>query len=100
MLKSFMIGAASLGALAFVACSQGEMEEAGEAADTAHEQTTTGTTDLGQGPMEEAGEKADEAIGEAQENATDLGNQAEDAVNDAASDVEAATDGNEATKPD
>lgn len=100
MLKSFMFGAVALGALSFAACTQGEMEEAGEQADTAHEQMTTGETNLGQGPMEEAGEQADEAIGEAQENANDLGNQIEDATNDAASDIEAATDGNEATKPD
>ncbi len=47
--------------LGVVACSQGPNEEAGEAADTAYEQSTTGTTDLGQGPMEEAGEALDEA---------------------------------------
>ncbi len=100
MMKSVMFGAAALGALSFAACTQGEMEEAGEAADTQYEQSTTGQTDLGQGPMEEAGEQADEAIGEAEENANELGNDIEDATNDAVNDVEAATDGNEATKPD
>lgn len=59
MLKSFLVAAAAIALLG--ACSQGENEEAGEAADTAYEQSTTGTTDLGQGPMEEAGEQADEA---------------------------------------
>ncbi len=53
-----LIIAAAIGALA--ACSQGPNEEAGEAADTAYEQSTTGTTDMGQGPMEEAGENLDE----------------------------------------
>lgn len=54
-----LILAAAIGALA--ACSQGPNEEAGEAADTNYEQSTTGTTDLGQGPAEEAGEALDEA---------------------------------------
>lgn len=53
--------AASALALGAAACSQGPAEEAGEAADTAYEQSTTGTTDLGQGPAEEAGEAIDEA---------------------------------------
>jgi hypothetical protein len=53
--------AASLALLGAAACSQGPNEEAGETADTAYEQSTTGTTDMGQGPMEEAGEAADEA---------------------------------------
>lgn len=60
MLKSVLAAAA---ALCFVAaCSQGPNEEAGEAADNAYEQSTTGTTDSGQGPMEEAGEQVDETI--------------------------------------
>jgi len=100
MLKSFMIGAAALSSLAFVACTQGEMEEAGEQADIAHEKATTGEVDLGQGPMEEAGEHADEALDDAKDGANELGNDIEDATNDAASDIEKATDGNPATKPD
>jgi hypothetical protein len=47
--------------LGLAACGQGANEEAGEAADTSYEQSTTGTTDLGQGPQEEAGEAVDEA---------------------------------------
>ena len=55
MLKSALAAAA---ALCFVAaCSQGPNEEAGEAADTQYERSTTGTTDMGQGPNEEAGEQ-------------------------------------------
>jgi hypothetical protein len=54
-----LILTAAIAALA--ACSQGPNEEAGEAADTAYEQSTTGTTDAGQGPMEEAGEHLDQA---------------------------------------
>ncbi|MEZ6023117.1 MAG: hypothetical protein R3C16_06835 [Hyphomonadaceae bacterium] len=61
MLKTMLAAGAAAGLLAIAACSQGPNEEAGEAADTAYEQSTTGTTDLGQGPMEEAGEAADEA---------------------------------------
>ncbi len=61
MNKILMTAAASAFALSLAACGQGPNEEAGEAADTAYEQSTTGTTDLGQGPMEEAGEAADEA---------------------------------------
>ena len=62
MLKS-LLGAAALplSMLGVVACSQGPNEEAGEAADTNYEQSTTGTTDLGQGPAEETGEALDEA---------------------------------------
>ncbi len=52
-------------ALGMAACTQGANEEAGEQADTAYEQSTTGETNLGQGPMEEAGEQADEADGTA-----------------------------------
>ena len=55
-----LIAAAAL-ALGAAACSQGPAEEAGEAADSTYEQSTTGTTDMGQGPAEEAGEAIDEA---------------------------------------
>lgn len=54
-----LILTAAIAALA--ACSQGPNEEAGEAADTAYEQSTTGATNPGQGPMEEAGESLDQA---------------------------------------
>lgn len=67
MLKSVLAATAAASLLAIAACSQGTNEEAGEAADTAYEESTTGTTDLGQGPMEEAGEAIDEAQGEATE---------------------------------
>lgn len=55
MLKSLLGAAAALSMLGVVACSQGPNEEAGEAADTNYEQSTTGSTNLGQGPAEEAG---------------------------------------------
>jgi hypothetical protein len=61
--------AAAAFALALGACTQGTNEEAGEAADTAAEQATTGETDLSQGPAEEAGEQADET----KEGATGMG---------------------------
>jgi hypothetical protein len=61
MLKSVLAATAAVALLGAAACSQGPAEEAGEAADTAYEQSTTGTTDLGQGPAEEAGEAVDEA---------------------------------------
>ena len=54
-----LILTAAIAALA--ACSQGPNEEAGESADTAYEQSTTGSTNTGQGPMEEAGEHLDQA---------------------------------------
>jgi hypothetical protein len=59
MLKSLLGAAAAVSLLGVVACSQGPQEEAGENADNAYEQSTTGTTDMGQGPQEEAGEAAD-----------------------------------------
>jgi ABC-type glycerol-3-phosphate transport system substrate-binding protein len=65
-----MTTAAAALALGLAACGQGANEEAGEAADSAYEQSTTGTTDLGQGPQEEAGEALDEAQGEAAEGGT------------------------------
>ncbi len=97
-MKALICAVATLGFVGLGACSQGEMEEAGEHADTAAEQATTGTTDLGQGPAEEAGEAADEAAGEAAEQraADQVGAATQDAVDDA----KAATDGNAATKPD
>lgn len=58
MLKTILAAGA---ALSLAACGQGPSEEAGEQADTAYEQSTTGETNLGQGPMEEAGEQVDEA---------------------------------------
>jgi hypothetical protein len=60
-MKTILMTAASAAILGMAACSQGPNEEAGEAADTAYEQSTTGTTDYGQGPIEEAGEAMDEA---------------------------------------
>ena len=61
MLKSLLAATAAAALLSVAACGQGATEEAGEAADTAYEQSTSGSTDLGQGPMEEAGEAVDEA---------------------------------------
>jgi hypothetical protein len=61
MLKSLLGAAAAVSLLGVVACTQGTNEEAGEAADTNYEQSTTGTTDLGQGAAEETGEALDEA---------------------------------------
>lgn len=66
-MKTILMAAAAAATLGLAACGQGANEEAGEAADTAYEQSTTGTTDLGQGPQEEAGEAVDEAQGEAAE---------------------------------
>jgi len=66
-MRLLITAAATAFALGLGACSQGTNEEAGEQADTAIEQSTTGETNLGQGPMEEAGEQADEATGEAKE---------------------------------
>jgi hypothetical protein len=60
-MRTVLMLAASAALLGVAACSQGPAEEAGEAADTAYEQSTTGTTDLGQGPAEETGEAIDEA---------------------------------------
>jgi hypothetical protein len=60
-MKKFLLSAAASACLMAAACGQGPNEEAGEAADTAYEQSTTGTTDIGQGPMEEAGEAVDDA---------------------------------------
>ena len=63
MLKTFLAAAATAALMSVGACSQGPAEEAGEAADTATEEATTGTTDLGQGPAEEAGENVDAMTG-------------------------------------
>ncbi len=60
-MRILITAAAAACALALGACTQGTNEEAGEQADTAIEQSTTGDTNLGQGPMEEAGEQLDEA---------------------------------------
>lgn len=60
-MKTILMATAAAAMLGLAACGQGPNEEAGEAADTAYEQSTTGTTDLGQGPQEEAGEAVDEA---------------------------------------
>jgi ABC-type glycerol-3-phosphate transport system substrate-binding protein len=69
-MKTLVTTAAVAALLGLAACSQGTNEEAGEAADSAYEQSTTGSTDLGQGPQEEAGEAIDEAQGESTEGNT------------------------------
>lgn len=61
MLKSVLAASAAAALLGAAACGQGPNEEAGEAADTSYEQSTTGATDPSQGPMEESGEAMDEA---------------------------------------
>lgn len=61
MLKSVIAAVAAASLFGIAACSQGPNEEAGEAADNAYEQSTTGTTNPGQGPLEEAGEQIDQA---------------------------------------
>lgn len=61
MLKTLLAAGAAISLFAAAACTQGPNEEAGEAADSAYERSTTGTVDPGQGPMEEAGEHLDEA---------------------------------------
>ncbi len=60
-MKALLMTAAAVAMLGLAGCGQGANEEAGEAADTSYEQSTTGTTDLGQGPQEEVGEAIDEA---------------------------------------
>jgi hypothetical protein len=60
-MKTLLMTVAAAAILGLAACGQGANEEAGEAADTSYEQSTTGTTDLGQGPQEEAGEAVDQA---------------------------------------
>lgn len=61
MSKKIWTAVAVAAALSVAACGQGPAEEAGEATDTAIEESTTGSTDLGQGPNEEMGEAADAA---------------------------------------
>lgn len=80
MLKTMLTAAAAISLIGLGACTQGPNEEAGEAADTAYEQSTTGATDLGQGPMEEAGEQMDEAADEAGDAVEDMNDAAEDAT--------------------
>ena len=46
-MKTILMATAAAAMLGLAACGQGPNEEAGEAADTAYEQSTTGTTDLG-----------------------------------------------------
>ncbi|MEJ0058783.1 MAG: hypothetical protein WDM79_03965 [Terricaulis sp.] len=64
MMKSFLTAAAVAALMLVAACgpSTNSAEKAGEAADTAYEQATTGETDLGDGPAENAGEATDEAV--------------------------------------
>jgi len=61
-MRFLITAAAAAFALGLGACTQGTNEEAGEQADTAYEQSTTGETNLGQGPQEEAGEQMDEKM--------------------------------------
>jgi hypothetical protein len=77
-----VVAMAALGA----ACSpQGSAEKAGENIDSAIEETTQGSKNLGDGPLESAGESIDKATGSER---NDLPDAAADAV-----------DGKSSTKP-
>lgn len=61
MLKTVFAVAAAACLLSVAACGQGPAEKAGQAADTAYEQSTAGTTNPTDGPAENAGEQIDSA---------------------------------------
>lgn len=93
MKTGFAAAALASLALALAACgqsttTQGNAEEAGEAADTQFEQTTQGGTDMSDGPLENAGE----AIDEAKQNA-------DEAAQDAKAAADRAHDGDPSTNP-
>lgn len=64
---------AVMGMAALAACQPGGAEKAGERADSAYEESTTGQKDLTDGPMENAGEAVDKAAADAKEGAADAG---------------------------
>jgi hypothetical protein len=65
--------AAAAACIALGACQPGAAERAGEDADSAYEEATTGEKDLADGPMENAGEAIDKARADAAEAARKAG---------------------------
>lgn len=97
-MKRIIIAASALVAgMSLAACSPGDAEKAGEKADSAYEETTTGQKDLTDGPLENAGEAIDSAAADAKEGAKDAGNTIEREANQAKEDINKATDGNPKT---
>lgn len=86
MRKTFATAIAAAAMLSLAACGENNAEQSGENLDSAIEEATQGSENLGDGPLEQAGESIDEATGNEQNN--DLS----DAVNDA-------TDGDASTNP-
>lgn len=97
-MKRMIIAASALAAaVSLAACQPGEAEKAGENADSAYEETTTGQKDLTDGPLENAGEAIDAAAADAKAGAKDAGNAIEREANQAKEDINKATDGNPKT---
>jgi len=88
---------AILAGASLAACSPGTAEKAGEKADSAYEESTTGQKDLTDGPLENAGEAVDRAGAEAKQGATDAGNAIEREANQAKENINKATDGDPKT---
>ncbi|HEX8899890.1 hypothetical protein [Vitreimonas sp.] len=86
MRKTIATAIAAAAMLSLAACGENNAEQSGENLDSAIEEATQGSENLGDGPLEQAGESIDEATGNEQNN--DLS----DAVNDA-------TDGDASTNP-
>ncbi len=86
MRKTIATAIAAAAMLSLAACGENNAEQSGENLDSAIEEATQGSENLGDGPLEQAGESIDEASGNEQNN--DLS----DAVNDA-------TDGDASTNP-
>lgn len=86
MRKTIATAIAAAAMLSLAACGENNAEQSGENLDSAIEEATQGSENLGDGPLEQAGESIDEAAGNEQNN--DLS----DAVNDA-------TDGDASTNP-
>lgn len=86
MRKTIATAIAAAAMLSLAACGENNAEQSGENLDSAIEEATQGSENLGDGPLEQAGESIDEATGNEQNN--DLS----DALNDA-------TDGDASTNP-
>lgn len=97
MKRTIIAVTAILSGAALAACTPGDAEKAGERADSAYEEATEGQKDLADGPLENAGESVDRAAAEAREGAQGAGDAMKRESNEAAKDLEKATDGNPKT---
>lgn len=87
MTRISTLALAIFAAASLSACQPGDAEKAGENADSAYEESVDGNKDLTDGPLENAGEAVDAAAANAREGVNDAGNAIEKKANEIETDM-------------